>query len=265
MKQQTRQPSPLQYVWIALALIASMLLNACSMLATTPPSSPVPGLAQTLAAQTMTADPKLLALVVSPTPHPTDTPVPTVTATFTPSGPPTYTPLPTVPTEMFSELALQEALTITLTATPYPTPDYTQKLADGSPAPCNAAQFVEDVTVPDEMRISVGNSFTKVWRIKNVGACTWTPEYTMILVWGQPMGAKPPISFPQVVKPGETVDLAIKLTAPYIPACWQSNWKLVDPELVEFGVGYKFVQALYVTISVYVPGIRFMRDPCKNK
>src|SRR5215204_1683580 len=39
---------------------------------------------------------------------------------------------------------------------------------------CDAAAFITDVTYPDGTSLGVGVSFTKIWRIKNVGTCTWT-------------------------------------------------------------------------------------------
>src|SRR5262245_52738547 len=37
---------------------------------------------------------------------------------------------------------------------------------------CDAASFVADVTYPDGSTIGIGTSFTKIWRIRNIGTCT---------------------------------------------------------------------------------------------
>src|SRR5689334_8049481 len=45
-----------------------------------------------------------------------------------------------------------------------------------SPVPvakCDAAAFLADVTYPDGSIISLNSTFVKIWRIKNVGTCTW--------------------------------------------------------------------------------------------
>ena len=42
------------------------------------------------------------------------------------------------------------------------------------------AQFVTDVTVPDGTKYDPGATFTKTWRLRNVGTCTWTTAYTMV-------------------------------------------------------------------------------------
>src|SRR5512143_3278895 len=39
---------------------------------------------------------------------------------------------------------------------------------------CDWAQFVADVTVPDGTSYAPGTTFTKTWRLKNIGSCTWT-------------------------------------------------------------------------------------------
>jgi len=42
------------------------------------------------------------------------------------------------------------------------------------PAGCDRAQFISDVTVPDGTTFAPGATFTKTWRLKNSGTCTWT-------------------------------------------------------------------------------------------
>ena len=41
-------------------------------------------------------------------------------------------------------------------------------------ATCDLAQFVRDVTVPDGTTFLPGATFTKTWRLKNAGTCTWS-------------------------------------------------------------------------------------------
>lgn len=239
-------------------------LYACDVLVTPLPDTPAPGLVQTYAAQTLSADVLLAELRLSKTPAPTEIPSTTQTSTPTPAGLPTATAFPTVPTELFNP---QQAITITATLDPafYPTPDYTRKLEDGSPAPCNAAKFIADVTVSDGFRVKVGEKFTKIWRIQNIGACTWTPEYALVLTWGNDFGIAPPVWFDQIIKPGEMYDIIMNMEAPYIPACWQGNWLIQDPEGLRFGVGNNFTISLHVMVSVYLPRVGFLQDPCKEE
>ena len=43
---------------------------------------------------------------------------------------------------------------------------------------CDMAQFVADVTVPDGTTYAPGAAFTKTWRLKNIGTCTWSTSYS---------------------------------------------------------------------------------------
>src|SRR5512140_1636519 len=68
---------------------------------------------------------------------------------------------------------------------------------------CPAAQFVADVTVPDGAYITPGATFTKTWRIKNVGTCSWNTNYSLIFVSGERMNGSSPIYFPKWVGTGQ--------------------------------------------------------------
>lgn len=35
------------------------------------------------------------------------------------------------------------------------------------------SRFVRDVTIPDGTKLYVGEKFTKIWEIQNVGTCVW--------------------------------------------------------------------------------------------
>lgn len=52
------------------------------------------------------------------------------------------------------------------------------------------ATFVEDVSVADGTNFSPGASFTKTWRLKNVGTCAWTPQYKLSFQGGDQLGGK---------------------------------------------------------------------------
>lgn len=86
-------------------------------------------------------------------------------------------------------------------------------------APCtDAATFVADVTIPDGTVMPPGQVFTKTWRLKNSGTCTWTTDYTVALKDG-PANAfwtDSPHPLPSIVPPGQPVDISVNLTAPSI-------------------------------------------------
>ena len=65
------------------------------------------------------------------------------------------------------------------------------------------AQFVADVTVPDGTRYDPGATFTKTWRLKNIGTCTWTTSYTLVFDSGDADGCHGfGGNFPSSVPPG---------------------------------------------------------------
>src|SRR5688572_18810473 len=78
----------------------------------------------------------------------------------------------------------QAAQTVTAAAGAQPTVTFTPiatiavlSTATNTPVPCNQASFVSDVTIPDNTSITVNDGFTKTWKLKNVGSCTWTSGY----------------------------------------------------------------------------------------
>ena len=78
----------------------------------------------------------------------------------------------------------QPSDTATSTNVPPAAPTATQT---SQPAPCDRAQFVGDVTVPDGTEFDPGEDFTKTWRIMNNGSCTWTTSYDAIFYSGEKM------------------------------------------------------------------------------
>ena len=105
--------------------------------------------------------------------------------------------------------------------------------------------YVADVTVPDGQQFSPGSYFTKTWRIKNSGTCTWTTNYTFDFVSGNQMnGWRQPL--PKTVYPGDTVDISINMTAPNTPGSYQGNWQLKDP--FGYGIGTP------IWVKIVVPG-----------
>lgn len=106
-----------------------------------------------------------------------------------------------------------------------------------TPLPCNQATFVIDVTIPDDTQVPVGASFTKIWRFKNIGTCTWTSGYQLVFDHGDQMGG--PVSQPLTsgsVPPGATVDVSVNLVAPGTHGTYRGYWRFRDPSNVLFGL-----------------------------
>src|SRR5215207_4418716 len=79
---------------------------------------------------------------------------------------------------------------------------------------CDQAQFVSDLTAPDGSSFAPGAAFTKTWRLRNIGTCTWTQSYNLVWVGGELFGAPQSLKLSADVPPGGMVDLAVNLTAP---------------------------------------------------
>src|SRR4029078_37386 len=79
---------------------------------------------------------------------------------------------------------------------------------------CDVAEFITDVTVPDGTNYAAGETFTKTWRIKNIGTCSWTPSYTLFFSNGASMNGPSTVALTGNVNPGQSVDLSVSLTAP---------------------------------------------------
>jgi hypothetical protein len=135
---------------------------------------------------------------------------------------------------------------IVITATPSFTPSQPTNTATNTSAPatntaavvCNQAAFVADVTVKDGTVMDKGEDFTKTWRIKNVGTCTWDKDdYTVIYSSGTNLAAKSSYAISEDVSPGETIDISVPMEAPDKNGSFTSNWVLRAGNGSTFGVG----------------------------
>jgi len=105
------------------------------------------------------------------------------------------------------------------------------------PAICvNAAQFVSE-TIPDGTLLKPGEEFTKTWEVKNIGTCTWEPNYKWVFVNGSMMGATAAaVDIGSVVPPGQVISIGIDLSAPSSVGTYRGEWMLQDLSGNNFGV-----------------------------
>ena len=162
---------------------------------------------------------------------PTAIPIQPIYPTYAPFPPiyPTYIPIPPV------------------YPTPFPIPP------PPPPTPCDWSQYVKDVTVPDGASLYPGEGFTKIWRMRNIGSCTWNPYYSLIFTNGNRMQGHNFVPLPEVVYPGETVDLAVDLVAPAEPGHYRGYWMLSNSYGQPFGIGENAQKAFWVDIEVASP------------
>jgi len=119
-----------------------------------------------------------------------------------------------------------------------------------SAATCDAAQFVSDVTVPDGTKYEPGTAFTKTWRLKNIGTCTWSKSYTMVYDSGEKMGTTLSVPFTADVPPGGTIDLSVSMTAPTTAGHYIGYWKFKNASGTLFGIGINANKSWWVEINV---------------
>ena len=152
------------------------------------------------------------------------------------------TPISIAPTATYP-IALPTAtpMVVPPTLTPFPTPP-----------PCNWAQFVTDVTYPDWSTIKPNTSFKKVWRLRNVGTCSWVPGYSLVFVNGYNMGSvSTPLTF--TVAPGQTADIVVDLVSPGKNGNYESYYKLRDANGIQFGIGGTANSPFWLKIKVTSP------------
>ncbi len=138
------------------------------------------------------------------------------------------------------------------TLTPIPLPIYTSTPIATATSNCNVAQFVTDVTIPDGTLMKPGETFTKKWRIRNVGSCAWN-GYSMVFDSGDSMGGPATTAIP-AVNPNQEVDLSVNLTAPSAPGTYRGYWRIVTNGgvLVPIVSGYQN-RSFYVEVKVQNP------------
>jgi len=233
-------------------------LSACVRTSLTSPSPTGIGFIHTVAAQTIEAYATTSANQTAIAPltqttnqfQPTSTPltpltseeVPTSTSILPTDMPaaPTLTPLPTYPPIWPTATRFQP----TQTRRPsYPTP--------APPViPCNWAQFVNDITIPDGTVIPTGANFTKVWRIRNIGSCPWNPQYQLVFSGGERLSARTRFSLPGIVYPGNSINLKVKMAAPNETGRYRGYWMLSNANAKPFGIGINHNKAFWVDIRV---------------
>jgi len=197
-------------------VIFLLLLSACNMPSNTTPTQQDFGLIHTIAAQTVEAQMTQAASGEQPPPpaQPTQSPEQQEpTLTLLPTNTPTVPPPPPPPP----------------TNTPIPTPTV---------IPCDHITWGKDITIPDHTELVPGETFTKTWRLKNTGSCTWTSGYSLVFDSGDAMNAPASLQLTTgTVAPGQQIDISITLVAPDDPGTYQGFFNLRNPSGTVFGLG----------------------------
>jgi len=219
---------PMKSRLFATVILVIMMMTACGPSAA-PAGGPTPDVAavRTSAASTVVSQFTLTAAAFTPnipsasstptTTGPTDTPQPEITST------------PTTPTLPVAQVTNAEGTVVAL---------------------CDKYSWdpaTVDVNIPDNTPMSPGQDFTKTWKIKNIGACTWGEGYKMVFSYGDKMsGVAQPLS--AAIAPGQEADVSVQFTAPDLPGKYFSVWTLENAKGIPFQGNDN--KALYVQVVV---------------
>jgi len=183
------------------------------------------------AAITQVVETAMVALTQTAAANPTATPTATIqpTATSLPTMQPSPTLGVTTPT---ATLALQQP------------PGGT----GNNVSSCDNAEFVSDVTIPDGTQLTRGEKFTKTWKIKNIGTCTWSAAYQLVFYGGEQMGVGATAAFTtKEVDPGDTIEISLNMTAPSTDGEYYSYWIMRNANGQNFFINGS---SIYVQIKV---------------
>jgi hypothetical protein len=160
-------------------------------------------------------------------------------------------------------LALTAQAQLTEAAQSSPTPIFPSPVAATSAPPptlpplptvapttqCEQGQFISDVNVPDGSLFSPGDTFTKTWRLKNTGTCSWT-GFSLVFDSGDPLSGVSPTAI-GTVSPGASVDVSVALQAPAVNGSYRGYWRVRNASAVLIPIlgGYQD-KSFYVDIAV---------------
>lgn len=137
----------------------------------------------------------------------------------------------------------------TTESTPPPSPSATAPAATNPPNCTNQAYF-EGETIPDDSVFQPNTTFEKTWTLRNIGTCTWTPDYSLVFVSGHQLGAANSLPIGVTVPPNGIFVARVTMMAPPAAGSYQGFWKLRTPAGQEFGLGKNADVAFWVKITV---------------
>lgn len=91
--------------------------------------------------------------------------------------------------------------------------------------------------------------------MRNNGTCTWTRNYRLIFVNGDRMSGVSNTPLPVEVAPGQTIDLTMNFTAPFIEGDYRGNWMLRNERGELFGTTATNNRPFWVDIVVEAPAV----------
>jgi len=109
---------------------------------------------------------------------------------------------------------------------------------------CYGLSYVSDVTIPDNTKVTPGQSFTKTWKVLNSGTCAWESGFIFNVVGGDAIGGTA-VTLNQRVEPGSQYQFSVPMVVPTNKSGdLKGTWRLSDANGNFFGDG------VYVLVNV---------------
>ncbi|HLO17333.1 MAG TPA: NBR1-Ig-like domain-containing protein [Anaerolineales bacterium] len=143
----------------------------------------------------------------------------------------TEAPSPTSMPTILSSPTLEPTAIPTLQPTAVPTDLPTATVVPVITGCQDSAQYISDDGL-DGTTYAPNTPFTKTWRLKNTGSCTWDSRYLVYQISGAFMTQSPGyLILPQgqTVAPGQTVDISVGMTSPVENGSYRADWGLKKP------------------------------------
>ena len=209
-------------------LTASLVLIGCSQQANPTQTTDL----QTAIASTLVAMQTQIAIQPTQPAAAPATEMPTVMPTPAPTA--TLEPTPAATATSAAPAAVVTAV-VPVTAAPY--------------GPSFRVGDVIDLNFPDGTYVNAGMTFTKIWKVTNVGTATWPLGTKIVSVDDNPFALAPTV-LSQVVSNGQSVEIHVTLKAPEAVNNYQSKFMLETPDGKMFGIGPDYNQPFWVLLYV---------------
>lgn len=97
------------------------------------------------------------------------------------------------------------------------------------------AQFIADITIPDDTSIPLRGAFTKTWRVRNTGTCVWDSTYRLVFASGEQLGAAGSVPL-SAANSNDVIDVSVPMQAPDAGSGEvKAQWRLASPNNTIFG------------------------------
>ena len=100
--------------------------------------------------------------------------------------------------------------------------------------PCMDMEIVLEEE-PGLLKLPPSTPFTKTFWLKNTGSCTWTSDYHVYHISGEPMGGLDEWQVPRDFPPGSEYGFVLELTSPAETGYHTGVWSVTHPDGYFFG------------------------------